>query len=176
MQHRDTGNDSQVRSVIAANLQTLRQGLELLRQIDDRLYVATLPHFSYGIGSHFRHCLDSFQCFLQHLASGQIDYDRRSRDELTAVDRACAMARIAETMELLERSVTHDQPLQARLDSPHYADSSALRELQFLLSHTIHHYALVALALRLQGFAPDAEFGVAPSTLEYWKEEARCVR
>lgn len=50
--------------------------------------------------------------------------------------------------------------------------SSLKRELQFLLSHTIHHYSLIALALRLQGFEPGAAFGVAPSTLKNWRETA----
>ena len=31
---------------------------------------------------------------------------------------------------------------------------------------------LIALALRLQGFEPSAEFGVAPSTLAYWRQTA----
>jgi hypothetical protein len=47
-----------------------------------------------------------------------------------------------------------------------------VRELQFLLSHTVHHYALMALILRLQGFNPAAEFGVAPSTLQHWERAA----
>jgi hypothetical protein len=33
----------------------------------------------------------------------------------------------------------------------------------------VHHYALIALILRLQGFNPAAEFGVAPSTLQHWQ-------
>jgi hypothetical protein len=74
--------------------------------------------------------------------------------------------------------------LQARQDSPHWAVTSLERELQFLLSHTVHHFALVALLLRAQGFEVSADFGVAPSTLAYWqpqstqplKTEAACVR
>ena len=34
-------------------------------------------------------------------------------------------------------------------------------------AHTVHHYALIAIASRLQGIFPDASFGVAPSTLKY---------
>jgi uncharacterized damage-inducible protein DinB len=41
------------------------------------------------------------------------------------------------------------------------------RELQFLASHTLHHYALIAALLRLQGVEPGEEFGVAPGTLEH---------
>jgi hypothetical protein len=53
-----------------------------------------------------------------------------------------------------------------------WSRSSLLRELQFLLSHTVHHYSLIALALRVQGFEPGVGFGVAPSTLNHWRKTA----
>jgi len=46
--------------------------------------------------------------------------------------------------------------------------SSISRELQALSSHTIHHFALIAVTLRLHGFEVDPEFGMSPSTLQYW--------
>jgi hypothetical protein len=45
--------------------------------------------------------------------------------------------------------------------------SSIGRELQVLSSHTIHHFALLAMVLRARGVSVDAEFGMAPSTLRY---------
>jgi hypothetical protein len=45
--------------------------------------------------------------------------------------------------------------------------SSISRELQVLSSHTIHHFALIAMTLRMHGVELDAEFGMAPSTLRY---------
>lgn len=170
-------------ALLTANLQVLQQGIELLTQLDDEQYTMTAgPLFAYGVGSHFRHCLDSYQCFLQGLPTGRIDYDRRERDELTAQDRQHASTRITWTMELLcelLHSFEHGA-VCVRQDGPQWAASSVTRELQFLLSHTVHHYALIALILRLQGFNPAAEFGVAPSTLEHWNaqanEEALCAR
>jgi hypothetical protein len=65
--------------------------------------------------------------------------------------------------------------LRVRQDSSVWAASSLARELQFTLSHTVHHYALIALILRLQGFAPPADFGVAPATLQQWQRERELV-
>ena len=51
--------------------------------------------------------------------------------------------------------------------------SSVLRELQFLLSHTNHHYALIALLLERQGLPAGSRptgFGVAPTTLAHWNQ------
>ncbi len=179
MRDEATSTDFLTQVMITDNLQILWQGHALLGRLDDHLYVnASRPLFNYGVGTHFRHCLDSYQCFLDGLGTGRIDYDRRERDTLVEKDRACAMARIELTVEALEGLSFTDGGirLQSRQDSPHWADSSPGRELQFLLSHTIHHYALIALMLRLQGFEPGAAFGVAPSTLEYWKEKSECVR
>jgi hypothetical protein len=65
-------------------------------------------------------------------------------------------------------------------DTSCWCRSTVARELQFLLSHTIHHYALIALVLRLQGFTTGEEFGVNPSTLRHWRgrreEAAACSR
>lgn len=172
-------------SLLDANVQVLQQGLDLLAQIDDEHYTLTAGAlFAYGVGSHLRHCLDSYACFLHGLPQGHIDYDRRERDEVTARDRRYASTRFEWTMQLLSEALAspHPDALQVRQDGPHWAASSVARELQFLLSHTVHHYALIALILRLQGFNPAAEFGVAPSTLRHWQgpsaanQEAVCVR
>jgi len=57
-----------------------------------------------------------------------------------------------------------------------WCTSSVLRELDFLQSHTVHHYSLIAMLLRLHEIDPGEDFGVAPSTLKYWKEEAACAQ
>ena len=48
-----------------------------------------------------------------------------------------------------------------------FMESSISRELQVLSSHTIHHFALIAMTLRLHGIEMDPDFGMAPSTLRY---------
>lgn len=47
------------------------------------------------------------------------------------------------------------------------ARSTIARELQFLVSHTVHHWALIAFMLRSEGLAVPEGFGISPSTLEY---------
>ena len=46
------------------------------------------------------------------------------------------------------------------------AASTLSRELQFLVSHTVHHDALIAAAARALGVATEPDFGIAPSTLK----------
>jgi len=58
---------------------------------------------------------------------------------------------------------------------PEWCTSSVRRELQFLLSHTVHHHALVKEMLRGRGRTVDGTFGVAPSTLEH-RGRLACAR
>lgn len=51
--------------------------------------------------------------------------------------------------------------------------SSLPRELQFLLSHTVHHYALIATMNAVAGVETPEDFGVAPSTLVYRRNNRR---
>lgn len=158
-------------ALLAAHRQVLQQGADLLRQLADEQYTLTArPLFHYGVGSHLRHCLDFYQSFLAGLAQGRVDYDARARDERTAQDRHFALARLAWLGESLAEQLAEPWtgPLRVRQDGLPWAASSVERELQFLLSHTVHHFALIALILRLQGVEPGPEFGVAPATLEYW--------
>jgi hypothetical protein len=169
--------------LVAGCVRVLEQGLALVERLDDDLYSETggLPVQS-GVGGHFRHCIDFFEGFLAGVASGRIDYDRRERDPLVARDRAFAATKLRIVIsELRSLRVTHgDAGVLVSLegdagDSPgptRWCRSTVSREVQFLLSHTVHHYALIALALRLQGLEPGEEFGVAPSTLRHWRSKA----
>lgn len=165
-------------SLITSNIRLLTQGLDLLERLDDASYSNANAALSLNAaGSHFRHCIDFYNCFLEAIETGRIDYDLRPRSNAVERDRGLAVAEIGKIIEgigmlsladgqkevqvVLEGSITGAASAWSR--------SSVMRELQSLLSHTIHHYALIALSLRLQGIEPGKEFGVAPSTLEYWR-------
>jgi hypothetical protein len=175
--------------LVAGCVQVLEQGLALLERIDDCLYAETggLPIQS-GVGGHFRHCIDFYQSLLAGVASGWVDYERREREALVERDRAFAATKLRIVIsELLSLHADGDAHVLVSLEgesgepenSSRWCSSTISRELQSLLSHTVHHYALVALTLRLRGFEPGEEFGVAPSTLKYWRreeeEEAVCA-
>jgi hypothetical protein len=100
-------------------------------------------------------------------------------------DRAFAQDKIA---AVCGRITTLDPrlgtaPIQATLQcgepaglATTWSATSVTRELQFLASHTVHHYAVIAAMLRPQGVEPGNDFGVAPSTLEYERGHAACAR
>jgi hypothetical protein len=165
--------------LINDNIHVLKQGAELIERLDDCLYTRVNPPLStHGVGSHFRHCIDFYWNFLAVVETGRVNYDDRERDERVENDRIFAMSKLKAIIEGLQRLPDADIKREAYviLEGSSWSRSSVKRELQFLLSHTIHHYALIAIALRLQGFNPGEGFGVSPSTLEYRRQIAVCVR
>ncbi len=174
-------------AVIQQNLFFLRQGRDLMQCVDDQIYVTSAedrPRAA-GIGLHLRHCLDFYLCFLRDLESGRIDYDRRDREAGVEIDRSSALEtieRIIRRMELIDGEhierpieVLHDRA-PSEEDASCWHPSTVGRELRFLVSHTVHHYALIAMILRMQGVEPGDEFGVAPATLAHWESELESAR
>lgn len=166
------------------NIGLLRQGIDLLRSLDVSLYGPTAGHS--GIGAHLRHCIDSYHCFLSGLdADERIDYDARSRDrrvEREPVVASRALADLVDRLEQLEQlGFDLDLPIRVKVDTPSgeeacWQRSSLGRELQFLISHTTHHFALIAILLRGRGLDPGADFGVAASTLAHRDQAAVCAQ
>ena len=175
-----------------ANALVLRQGASLVarlavEQFSEAPRLPGLPEtaraaFARGaVGAHVRHVLDHYESFLHGLESGRVDYDHREREREVERDPELARERLeacARRLEALERSEL-DRPLVVRTESApgrsREGASSLGRELLFLASHTVHHYALIAVLVRLWGVAPDDDFGVAPSTLAYEQGAARCA-
>jgi len=166
---------STIQVLLRENVEVLRQGLRLLERIDDEQFRTGVPDMKLsGPGPHFRHVVDFYRRLFEGLGqegdSNAVDYDRRDRDPSIEAERAVCKAVMQELVARLETIERVDRPLDVRCDQLPSARSTLGRELQGLVSHTVHHYALIAIAVRVQGVDPGPEFGVAPSTLAYWRE------
>lgn len=169
-------------TIIEDNINVLRQGVDLIEEMGNCLYSNGKPPFlNNGVGSHFRHCIDFYDSFLSSFKTGKINYALRKRNRLIETDGSLAIFEIEAIIKGLRRLSPADLRRQVQvivedspgpLDSSVWSGSTVMRELQSLLSHTTHHYAIIALALRLQGFNPSGEFGVAKSTLSYMRKSA----
>lgn len=162
-------------TVLAGNIELLEQADGVLRQLPAGAYVAAHPGVcATGIGGMVRHLLDFYGCFLAGYEDGRVDYDARRRDLALEREVPVARDRIREVIAELQRLSSADggRPLLVRAEDvgpgeSQWAPSSIGRELTFLLSHTVHHHALIAAMLHRAGVqAPDG-FGVALSTLAH---------
>lgn len=164
-------------TLLTHNIVHLEQGIQMIQDLDDAGYMMTNPPlYGSSIGAHMRHAIEHYVSFLNGLAECKINYDARKRDVRIETSRAFAVEVLESLVAQLADVSTQDQAVVVKLDSDKDADSdepwsesTLKRELQYLQAHTIHHYALIAMILRLQGRAPHDEFGVAPSTLKYRK-------
>jgi uncharacterized damage-inducible protein DinB len=169
--------------LIIGCINLLEEGMRLLECLTDDVYAkASVLSPRGSVGAHVRHCHDFYRSFLNGLESGRIDYNCRQRDSLIETDRLHA---IHETRQLIAQlrevlPIFRIAPILISIedgsDRDSWCGSSLVRELEFLRSHTIHHYSRMAMLLRFEGIEPGEEFGVAPSTLRYWQEEATCAQ
>jgi uncharacterized damage-inducible protein DinB len=164
----------------AENIRHLEQGARLIRSLDDGLYAdCSRAPFPGGVGAQLRHCIEFYECFMNGLAGGRVDYTRRRRDAELETDRALAGRKLDELIAALSGLEPGRDEEELRVlaeGSPEtgaWTRSTVRRELEFLASHTIHHYALIVLLLRLHGVEVPSGlegFGVAPSTLIHWRK------
>lgn len=168
-------------SSLSQNIELIQQGLDLLRSLPAEAYNQEPPAESPApaLGPHIRHCLDFYLCFLDGLKANVIDYGSRSRRRDVETDAGTAIRELEVIQQRLAKLDTSrlGESVELRRDigegEAQQFGSTVGRELQFLLGHTVHHYALIAIGLRLEGVPVPDEFGVAPSTLEHWRREGR---
>jgi hypothetical protein len=162
------------------NVSLIDQGVRLLGDLPADVFTARSPAtLGASIGGHLRHNLDHYACFLRGLPVGRIDYDDRERAPHIETDPAAAATALrraaAGLHELPPRAL--DREVDVRMDTGEseerpWTRSTVRRELQFLLSHTVHHYALIAMICHQHERPVDEDFGVAPSTLKYRRRAA----
>jgi hypothetical protein len=163
---------------IEGNRVLLRQGMALLEGLTDGQYAEPVRGWA-PVGAQYRHVLEHYQSFLGGRPLGRIDYDDRPRNERLESSRPAALEATRACLagiDALEGSA--DDPVVVQLDSgagpdrPDWRASSVGRELQFLSSHTVHHFALIKLLL--DGSATlEADFGMAPSTIAHQRTAVR---
>jgi uncharacterized damage-inducible protein DinB len=162
-------------ALVADNVLLLERCAELIDTLPPELYGERDDRCLGGsIGAHVRHCLEHYGSFLAGLDAGQVDYEARARDRRLAEEPAGATAALRRTAALLARGLTFarmDRPLAVLAEGDasdgQATASSIARELGFLLSHTIHHCALIAVLMRLRGLETPDGFGLAPATLRH---------
>jgi hypothetical protein len=164
-------------ALISLNAGWLEDALKLVGRLDDSAFATAPPGLpGQRAGSHLRHILEFYECLFAGLGRGRIDYDARKRDETVENNRRAAGERIRLLVRQLETDarLRRDTNLLVRAEAPGagteqaaWLPSTISRELQTLSSHTIHHFALISVILRLHGFHVDANFGMSPSTLAF---------
>ncbi len=166
-------------TLIFHNVNKLKEIKDLLSQLPEKLYTDPKDILSeVTIGQHFRHILEFYICLEKGLNTRTVCYDARERNILIETDINFAIENIKSIIGFL-KELGDDFKLVLKAN---YSDgigeqtniqSSLFRELAYALDHTVHHMAIVKIALSQEkniSFV-DSNFGVAPSTIRYRKQK-----
>lgn len=169
----------QVSRLAQANISSLYSIKQLLLNINDHQYQSVIHPFTASLGKHLRHVAEHYQLLISGLKSGHIDYDKRQRIEIEESERSAMLmriTRICNELEELQESYSGDEQLYVSTAVDEQSETPMVtscisRELVFLHSHSVHHYAIISAILKLQGIQVDTNFGIASSTLIYEKTQ-----
>ncbi len=137
------------------------------------------PPFATPAGAHLRHVIEHYEALLIPRRPGTVDYDSRRRDPEVERSPRAARARLQALQQCLQlwRDAALGAVLQVRGQGGTAGEfgfevaSTLGRELAFLASHTVHHFALLKPHCLQHHLAVDADFGKAPATVAH--ERAR---
>ena len=167
-------------TLILYNINKLEDIRSLLQQLPSNLYAAPKEILSGAtIGQHFRHILEFYICLEKGAKTEMVCYDERERNILIETSKAYAMNFIEKIIRFLT-SLKVDQSLMLKANYSNNPEehttfnTSLYRELVYALDHTVHHLAIIKIALSGEdaNVQMDNNFGVAPSTIRYRKQLA----
>lgn len=159
--------------VLQGCVEVLSQARQLLECVSDDQYQERLNSGrKSSIGEHFRHILDMFEAVKLGIQVGKIDYDRRERGGAVETDRDVCASRCEQMQHYFSR--LDDESLaknaQVKTEVTLYEchsielNSSICREIIFVSTHAVHHFAIVNDIARQLHCNVANDFGLAPAT------------
>lgn len=162
-----------IERLLAFNQQVLDQALAVVGGHTVPGKPQSAPQFVGPVGAHLRHVIEHYEALVNGLTHGVVDYDGRPRDRQLETSATMARDRLLGLRQVLGQWTPDmlDRPVQVHGQGGICGDfdfcvtSSVGRELAFLASHAVHHFALLTEHLQRQGVPLPAHFGKAPGTV-----------
>lgn len=156
---------------------------QALSLVDAHEEVPAAPAYGEYVGPHLRHVIEHYEALLLRDADGELDYDQRPRDGALDQSPGLAQVRLRALKQHLDGAAAYamDQPILVRGQGGVTGEfdfamrSSIGRELVFVASHAIHHFALLRLHCQQHGIPTDPDFGRAPSTVAHAMAVTSCT-
>ena len=160
--------------IIEDNISALRQAAASIAKIADNIYKKPGENFfKSSVGCHFRHIIEHYTEFFKGLDSLRIDYDNRQRITEIEQNKQVAIASIEQIIDELQRLKDNEDASVSIHSSSSVASETSFiasnlsRELLFLHSHLVHHFALIDIILKFFRVNVMTDLGIAPSTQKY---------
>ncbi|MFM2359476.1 MAG: hypothetical protein RLY16_1469 [Bacteroidota bacterium] len=144
---------------------------KLLSHLTDEQYQMPIKHLgNASIGEHTRHIIELAQCAINSKQTCVVDYINRQRNLQLQQDRNFA---INQSLQIQEAMASPNQNLQLVLIPTEGVESDTIstnyfREVVYITDHTIHHFALIKVALSIMQLdLVGNDFGLAYATKQY---------
>ena len=165
--------NSTMERLLSFNQQVIDQALAVVSGHEVSGSSTGSPSFSGPVGAHLRHVIEHYEALIHGLPLGVVDYDGRPRDRQLEASAALARDRLQSLRQMLGQWTPDmlDRPVQVlgqggvAGDFDFRVTSSVGRELVFLASHAVHHFALLSAHLQRHGISVPTHFGKAPGTV-----------
>ncbi len=153
--------------------------IHYLSAINSNLYHTPLDLLSGStIGQHTRHIIEFYTCLIDQYREGSIsiiNYAGRRRDYLIESQPEYALQCVE---NICNRLNDLDESHPCLLDCTEHGEAGMMvnstigRELIYNIEHTIHHLAIIKIALKsvFPSIELPSHFGVAPSTIRHRQE------
>jgi hypothetical protein len=166
---------------LEGQIETVQQAKEFLLGLKAENYqVVIKPHFASSAGAHMRHILDHYLALKDGLSQGVVNYNKRNRYSSVESCPQTALLQWQKVEQWLQEvsQLNADMPLTIVCETSvnetqnTQTNSTLARELVFVSSHAIHHFSLLAVINSLLGCKDKANFGIAPSTATFIRQQA----
>lgn len=157
-------------SLIRQNHLLIDQALDLISKVSVTVYKSSCKEvFSSSIGQHMRHCIEHYdELLIAYAEKRVIRYHARPRNIDVETCPETAANRLRFIRNQLDRIESENDSLKVSEGGISEPTSSSLaRELEFLISHTVHHFALIMVIANKFKIDVSEDFGVAFTTLKY---------
>lgn len=159
---------SAILEALEGQMRSLR---DLIETLPEHTFRSTPSGSSGSVGEHVRHCLDHVRALTSAVDADEISYDSRLRGTPVETNPAAAIEEIdgqIQALQLLDAAALSRRlilrTLMSRGSAAVCVRTTVEREAVFVVQHTIHHCATMAVLLERMRVSVPPAFGYAPST------------
>jgi len=166
-----------LKEISKKQLYELKSILILVKDSDYSKTIAILENGT--LGRHVRHILEFYQCLFISIAGDTVCYEDRKRNLLLEENIRFACDYIDEIVDKIEQvDINKRLLLKSKYELGEIImESSLFREITYNIEHTVHHLAImrIAIASELTYIDLSSTFGYADSTIQFLKSQKLAV-
>ncbi len=149
--------------------QQLLSLIVLLKSLSNDQYSRKIKHLgNASIGGHTRHIIELIECVNKGYDSDTVDYLNRIRNLDLENSKSLALEVLLEIEKELKRSDKNLKMVVENTSLDCSVNTTYFREVVYNTEHTIHHLALIKVALLEMNLdLVNHDFGMAYSTIQY---------